>query len=91
MDNLSFYGVESEFTFDLLIINTNLFFMKRSLLLLALISFALVFVTPQVNGSDRDVGLSYVLPADNATPVVIDCLACAWSSVHRAQGSGQSH
>ncbi len=50
--------------------------MKRSLLLLALFSIALIFVAPQVNASDRDVGLSYVMPADNATPVAIDCQAC---------------
>jgi hypothetical protein len=43
---------------------------------MALFSFALIFVTPQVKASDRDVGLSYVLPADNATPVAIDCQAC---------------
>lgn len=46
--------------------------MKKTLLLLALISFALVFITPQVYASDRDVGYEFNLPVDNAAIVAID-------------------
>lgn len=49
--------------------------MKKSILILALISIALIFVAPQVNASDRDVGYSFVLSADNAAVVAVDCQA----------------
>ena len=46
--------------------------MKKSILVLALISFALIFVKPQVNASDRDVGYKFNLPVDNVAVVAID-------------------
>lgn len=46
--------------------------MKKSILFLALLSFALIFITPQVNASDRDIGYSFVLPIDNAAVVAVN-------------------
>lgn len=49
--------------------------MKKSILFLALISFALIFVTPQVKAADVDVGYQFTLPVDNAAVVAIDQVA----------------